>query len=57
MSELKYSTKQNLSDAFFELRKLNPLLELADREINGVNFKVFQNAPKTMRDLFAAGEL
>ena len=57
MSELKYSTKQNLSDAFFELRKLNPLLELADREINGVNFKVFQNAPKTMRDLFAAVEL
>ena len=52
MSELKFSTKQNLSEAFSELRKLNPLLELTDREINGVNFKVFQNAPKTMRDLF-----
>ena len=32
-------------------------MELADREINGVNFKVFQNAPKTMRDLFGAIEL
>ena len=47
MSEQKISTKQNLSEAFAELRKLNPLLELTDREINGVNFKVFQNAPKT----------
>ena len=57
MSEPKISTKQNLSEAFAELRKLNPLLELTDREINGVNFKVFQNAPKTMRDLFGAIEL
>ena len=57
MSEPKISTKQNLSEAFSELRKLNPLLELTDREINGVNFKVFQNAPKTMRDLFAVIEL
>ena len=57
MSEPKISTKQNLSQAFSELRKLNPLLELTDREINGVNFKVFQNAPKTMRDLFSVIEL
>ena len=57
MSEPKISTKQNLSEAFAELRKLNPLLELTDREIKGVNFKVFQNAPKTMRDLFGAIEL
>ena len=57
MSEPKISTKQNLSEAFAELRKLNPLLELTDRDINGVNFKVFQNAPKTMRDLFGAIEL
>ena len=57
MSEPKISTKQNLSEAFAELRKLNPLLELTDREINGINFKVFQNAPKTMRDLFGAIEL
>ena len=57
MSEPKISTKQNLSEAFAELRKLNPLLELTDRDINGINFKVFQNAPKTMRDLFGAIEL
>ena len=57
MSEPKISTKQNLTEAFAELRKLNPLLELTDREINGVDFKVFQNAPKTMRDLFGAIEL
>ena len=57
MSEPKFSTKQNLTEAFSELRKLNPLLELSERKINGVNFKVFQNAPKTMRDLFGAIEL
>ena len=57
MSEPKISTKQNMSEAFAELRKLNPLLELTNREINGVDFKVFENAPKTMRDLFGAIEL
>ena len=57
MSEPKISTKQNMSEAFSDLRKLNPLLELTDRKINGTNFKVFQNAPKTMRDLFAVVEL
>ena len=57
MSEPKISTKQNMSEAFTELRKLNPLLELTNREINGIDFKVFENAPKTMRDLFGAIEL
>ena len=57
MSEPKISTKQNMSEAFAELRKLNPLLELTNREINGIDFKVFENAPKTMRDLFGAIEL
>ena len=42
MSEPKISTKQNLSEAFSELRKLNRLLELTDRDINGVSFKVYR---------------
>ena len=42
MSEPKISTKQNMSEAFAELRKLNPLLELTNREINGIDFKVFE---------------
>ena len=40
MSEPKISTKQNMSEAFAELRKLNPLLELTNREINGIDFKI-----------------
>lgn len=56
MSEQKISTKENLKEAFAQLRETNPLLELADREINGANYKVFTNAPKTMRDLFVVIE-
>jgi hypothetical protein len=56
MSEPKISTKENLKEAFAELRDVNPLLELEDRNINGSSFKVFKNAPKTMRDLFVVIE-
>ena len=56
MSEPKISTKENLKEAFAHLRKVNPLLEITDRAINGSNYKVFKNAPKTMRDLFTVIE-
>ena len=56
MSEPKISTKENLKEAFAHLRKVNPLLEITDRTINGSNYKVFKNAPKTMRDLFTVIE-
>ena len=53
MPEIQITTKTNLRDAFAELRTVNPLLELEDRILqNGTNYKVFKNAPKTMRDLF-----
>lgn len=57
MSEPKISTKENLKEAFAELRKANPLLEITDKDINGSKYKVFANAPKTMRDLFVVIEL
>ena len=56
MSEPKISTKENLKEAFVELRKANPLLEITDKDINGSKYKVFANAPKTMRDLFVVIE-
>ena len=56
MSEPKISTKENLKEAFAHLRKVNPLLEITDRAINGSIYKVFKNAPKTMRDLFTVIE-
>ena len=56
MSEPKISTKENLKEAFAHLRKVNPLLEITDRPINGSIYKVFKNAPKTMRDLFTVIE-
>ena len=56
MSEPKISTKENLKEAFAHLSKVNPLLEITDRAINGSIYKVFKNAPKTMRDLFTVIE-
>ena len=57
MTEPKISTKENLKEAFAKLREVNPLLEITDRAINGSVYKVFKNAPKTMRDLFTVIEL
>lgn len=51
MTQKKVTTLQDLTEAFEELRHVNPLLELEEREINGVTFNVFKNAPKTLRDL------
>ena len=56
MSEPKISTKENLKEAFAHLREVNPLLEITDKAINGSMYKVFKNAPKTMRDLFTVIE-
>ena len=53
MANTKITTKTNLSDAFDSLQNANPLLSLQPRKLmNGVEYKVFNNAPKTMRDLF-----
>jgi len=57
MTEPKISTKENLKEAFAKLREVNPLLEITDRDINGSVYKVFKNAPKTMRELFTVIEL
>ena len=57
MTEPKISTKENLKEAFAKLREVNPLLEITDRTINGSVYKVFKNAPKTMRELFTVIEL
>lgn len=51
MTQEKVTTLQDLTNAFEELRHVNPLLELEEREINGVIYNVFKNAPKTLRDL------
>ena len=56
MTEPKISTKENLKEAFAHLREVNPLLEITDKAINGSMYKVFKNAPKTMRDLFTVIE-
>jgi len=52
MDQTKNTTLYDLENAFKEVMETNPLLALHDRELNGVNYKVFANAPKTMRDLF-----
>ena len=53
MANTKITTKTNLSDAFDSLQNANPLLSLQPRKLmNGVEYKVFNNAPKTIRDLF-----
>ncbi len=53
MSNIKITTERNLKVAFDELMEVNPLLELEDRSLlNGIDYKVFKNAPKTLRDLF-----
>ena len=53
MANTKITTKTNLSEAFVSLQKSNPLLSLEPRKLmNGVEYKVFSNAPKTIRDLF-----
>ena len=52
MDQTKNTTLSDLENAFKEVMETNPLLALHDRELNGVNYKVFANAPKTMRDLF-----
>ena len=52
MDRTKNTTLSDLENAFKEVMETNPLLALHDRELNGVNCKVFANAPKTMRDLF-----
>ncbi len=55
MPETKITTESNLKTAFAELRLSNPLFDLVDRTLaNGVDYKVFKSAPKTMRDLFEA---
>ena len=53
MTNIKITTERNLKVAFNELMEVNPLLELEDRTLlNGIDYKVFKNAPKTLRDLF-----
>ena len=52
MDQTKNLTLSDLENAFKEVMKTNPLLALEDRELNGISYKVFANAPKTMRDLF-----
>jgi len=55
MPETKITTKTNLEAAFAELREANPLFDLENRTLlNGVEYKVFKSAPKTMRDLLEA---
>ena len=55
MPETKITTKTNLEAAFAELREANPLFDLENRTLlNGVEYKVFKSAPKTMRELLEA---
>ena len=46
MDQTKNTTLSDLENAFKEVMETNPLLALHDRELNGVNYKVFANAPK-----------
>ena len=52
MANTKITTKENLKEAFADLQTANPLLSLESRILkNGIEYKVFNNAPKTIRDL------
>ncbi len=52
MANTKITTKVNLKEAFADLQTTNPLLSLESRILkNGIEYKVFNNAPKTIRDL------
>ena len=50
--ENKNTTLNDLITVFDELKEINPLLAINEREINGNTFNVFTNAPKTFRDLY-----
>ena len=50
--ENKTTTLNDLITVFDELKKINPLLAINEREINGSTFNVFTNAPKTFRELY-----
>ena len=51
MTNQKVSGLNDLRVAFEELRHVNPILELVERNINGTDHNVFKNAPPTLRDL------
>ena len=50
--ENKTTTLNDLITVFDELKKINPLLAINEREIKGSTFNVFTNAPKTFRELY-----
>ena len=57
MTNQKVSSLNDLRVAFEELRHVNPMLELVERNINGTDHKVFKNAPPTLRDLINTVQL
>ena len=50
--ENKTTTLNDLITVFDELKKINTLLAINEREIKGSTFNVFTNAPKTFRELY-----
>ena len=50
--ENKTTTLNDLITVFDELKKINPLLAINEREIKGSTFNVFTNAPKSFRELY-----
>ena len=57
MTNQKVSSLNDLRVAFEELRHVNPMLELVERNINGTDHNVFKNAPPTLRDLINTVQL
>ena len=45
------SVKQAFNDAVEAVATSEPLFELEQREIRGVEFMTFRNGPKTLRDV------
>ena len=45
MTNQKVTSLNDLKVAFEELRHVNPMLELVERNIGGIDHNVFKNAP------------
>ncbi|MDA0345674.1 MAG: class I adenylate-forming enzyme family protein [Proteobacteria bacterium] len=57
MTNKTVSNLNDLTVAFNELRHINPMLELVERNIDGIDYNVFKNAPPTLRDLINTVQL
>ena len=57
MTNQKVTSLYDFKVAFVELRHVNPMLDLVERYIGGIDHNVFKNAPPTLRDLINTVQL